>query len=47
MAVLRWEGRPRQEALEHSLSNDIKDALASGSSLPPENESYGDFVARF
>ena len=47
MAVRRWEGRQRQEALEYSLSNEIEDALASGSSLPPENESYVNFVARF
>jgi hypothetical protein len=45
MAVLGWDGEPRMEALEHSLSNEIKDALASGST-PPENETYEAFVLR-
>ena len=44
MAVLGWEGEPRQAALERSLSNEIKDALVL--SYTPANESYTQFVER-
>jgi hypothetical protein len=44
MAVLGWEGEPRQAALERSLSNEIKDALVL--SHTPVGETYIEFVER-
>jgi hypothetical protein len=44
MAILGWNGEPRMAALEHSLSNEIKDALVL--SPTPVNETYAEFVER-
>ena len=44
MAVLGWQGEAERSALYHSLSYELKEALAK--TLPPPNESFTEYVAK-